>query len=202
MLTPRGALVRDALAWSKYLEEAVALFGAGSEVMFAQHHWPRWGQQRLVEYLRSHRDLYRYLHDQTLRLANTGYTASEIAAEVRLPPALARTWACRGYYGTVSFNVRAIYHRYLGFFDGNPAHLDELPPVEAGRHYVELAEDSMRCWMAPSGRSGRVTIAGARCSRATRCSPSRTRDGRASSRRARSSSWAISQRARFGGTST
>ncbi len=139
VLTPRGALVRDALAWSKYLDEAVALFGAGSEVMFAQHHWPRWGRERLIDYLHSHRDLYRYLHDQTLRLANRGHTASEIAAEVELPPALASTWACRGYYGTVSFNVRAIYQRYLGFFDGNPAHLDELPPSEAGRRYVELA---------------------------------------------------------------
>ncbi len=139
VLTPRGALVRDALAWSKYLAETVQLFGGDSEVMFAQHHWPRWGRERLVDYLYSHRDLYRYLHDQTLRLANRGYTPSEIAAEVRLPPALERTWACRGYYGTVSFNVRAVYQRYLGFFDGNPAHLDELPPAEAGRRYVELA---------------------------------------------------------------
>ncbi len=139
VLTPRGALVRDSLAWSKYLAETVALFGSDSDVMFAQHHWPRWGRERLIEYLHSHRDLYRYLHDQTLRLANRGLTASEIAAEVRLPPALANTWACRGYYGTVSFNVRAVYQRYLGFFDGNPAHLDELPPAEAGRRYVQLA---------------------------------------------------------------
>jgi len=128
VLTPRGALVRDALAWSKYLDEAVSLFGERSEVMFAQHHWPWYGQERLIEHLHSHRDLYRYLHDQTLRLANRGLTASEIAEEVELPPALARTWACRGYYGTVSFNVRAIYQRYLGFFDGNPANLEELPP--------------------------------------------------------------------------
>jgi alkyl sulfatase BDS1-like metallo-beta-lactamase superfamily hydrolase len=139
VLTPRGALVRDALAWSKYLAETVSLFGEGSDVMFAQHHWPRWGRERLIDYLNRHRDLYRYLHDQTLRLANRGLTASEIAAEVQLPPALAGTWACRGYYGTVSFNVRAVYQRYLGFFDGNPAHLDELPPEVAGRRYVELA---------------------------------------------------------------
>lgn len=139
VLTPRGALVRDALAWSKYLDESVALFASASDVMFAQHHWPRWGTQRIADYLLAHRDLYRYLHDQTLRLANRGYTASEIAAEVELPPALARTWACRGYYGTVSYNVRAVYQRYLGFFDGNPAHLDELSPQDAGRRYVELA---------------------------------------------------------------
>jgi alkyl sulfatase BDS1-like metallo-beta-lactamase superfamily hydrolase len=139
VLTPRGAPVRDALAWSKYLGEAIELFGARSDVMFAQHHWPRWGGERIVEYLARHRDMYRYLHDQTLRLANRGFTPTEIAAEVTLPPSLERTWSCRGYYGTVSHNVRAVYQRYLGFFDGNPAHLDPHPPVEAARRYVELA---------------------------------------------------------------
>jgi alkyl sulfatase BDS1-like metallo-beta-lactamase superfamily hydrolase len=139
VLTPRGAPVRDALAWSKYLGEAVELFGGETDVMFAQHHWPRWGKERIVEYLARHRDMYRYLHDQTLRLANRGFTPTEIAAGVKLPPSLARTWSCRGYYGTVSHNVRAVYQRYLGFFDGNPAHLDPLPPAEAARRYVELA---------------------------------------------------------------
>ncbi len=139
VLTPRGALVRDALRWSKYLGEAVELFGEDSDVMFAQHHWPRWGRERIIEFLSRHRDLYRFLHDQTLRLANRGYTPAEIAAEVALPPSLARTWSCRGYYGTVSHNVRAVYQRYLGFFDGNPAHLDPLPPADAARRYVDLA---------------------------------------------------------------
>lgn len=139
VLTPRGALVRDALAWSKYLAKTVQLFGADSQVMFAQHHWPVWGSDRLVDYLQHHRDLYRYLHDQTLRLANRGLTPTEIAAAVELPPALARTWSCRGYYGTVSHNVRAVYQRYLGFFDGNPAHLDPYPPQEAARRLVQLA---------------------------------------------------------------
>jgi alkyl sulfatase BDS1-like metallo-beta-lactamase superfamily hydrolase len=139
VLTPRGALVRDALSWSKYLGEAIELFGAHTEVMFAQHHWPRWGKQRIVGYLERHRDMYRYLHDQTLRLANRGLTPTEIAAEVTLPPSLARSWSCRGYYGTVSHNVRAIYQRYLGFFDGNPAHLDPLPNQALARRYVELA---------------------------------------------------------------
>lgn len=139
VLTPRGALVRDALRWSKYLGEAVELFGARTDVMFAQHHWPRRGNERIVQFLERHRDMYRYLHDQTLRLANRGYTPTEIAAEVTLPPSLARSWSCRGYYGTVSHNVRAVYQRYLGFFDGNPAHLDPLPPEEAGRRYVQLA---------------------------------------------------------------
>lgn len=139
VLTPRGALVRDALRWSKYLGEAVELFGACTDVMFAQHHWPRWGNERIVRFLERHRDMYRYLHDQTLRLANRGLTPTEIAAEVKLPPSLARSWSCRGYYGTVSHNVRAVYQRYLGFFDGNPAHLDPLPSEEAARRYVQLA---------------------------------------------------------------
>jgi alkyl sulfatase BDS1-like metallo-beta-lactamase superfamily hydrolase len=144
VLTPRGALVRDALRWSKYLGETVELFGGDSEVMFAQHHWPRWGRQRITTFLSHHRDLYRFLHDQTLRLANRGYTPAEIAAEVSLPPSLARLWSCRGYYGTVSHNVRGVYQRYLGFFDGNPAHLDPLPPQEAGRRYVGLAGGSAK----------------------------------------------------------
>ena len=139
VLTPRGAPVRDALRWSKYLGEAVVLFGSQSDVMFAQHHWPRWGKERIVDHLARHRDVYRYLHDQTLRLANRGLTPTEIAAEVALPPSLVRTWSCRGYYGTVSHNVRAVYQRYLGFFDGNPAHLDPLPPRAAARRYLELA---------------------------------------------------------------
>ena len=139
VLTPRGAPVRDSLRWSKYLGEAIQLFGAQTDVMFAQHHWPRWGKARVIEHLARHRDMYRYLHDQTLRLANRGLTPTEIAAEVRLPPSLERTWSCRGYYGTVSHNVRAVYQRYLGFFDGNPAHLDPYPPVQAGQRYVDLA---------------------------------------------------------------
>lgn len=139
ILTPRGAQVRDALRWSKYLAETVELFCADSDVMLSQHHWPRWGTQRIVDFLALHRDLYRYLHDQTLRLANRGHTPTEIAAELKLPDSLERSWACRGYYGTVSHNTRAVYQRYLGFFDGNPAHLDPLPPVEAARRYVELA---------------------------------------------------------------
>jgi len=139
VLTPRGALVRDSLSWSKYLGETIELFGARTDVMFAQHHWPRWGSERIVDHLARHRDMYRYLHDQTLRLANRGLTPTEIAAEVTLPPSLARTWSCRGHYGTVSHNVRAVYQRYLGFFDGNPAHLDPLPPIDGARRYVRLA---------------------------------------------------------------
>ena len=137
-LTLRGALVRDPHVWAHYLDEAVELFGADSDALFAGHHWPRWGSERIVDYLRKQRDLYAYLHDQTLRLLNQGRTGAEIAEEIELPPSLAREWHCRGYYGSVSHNVKAVYQRYMGWFDGNPAHLWEHPPVESARRYVEF----------------------------------------------------------------
>jgi alkyl sulfatase BDS1-like metallo-beta-lactamase superfamily hydrolase len=138
VLTLRGALVRDPHVWAAYLDEAIELFGADSDVLFAGHHWPRWGQERIVDYLSKQRDLYAYLHDQTLRLINGGRTGLEIAEELELPPELASEWHCRGYYGSVSHNVKAVYQRYMGWFDGNPAGLWEHPPVESARRYVEF----------------------------------------------------------------
>ncbi|HSS41302.1 MAG TPA: alkyl sulfatase dimerization domain-containing protein [Solirubrobacterales bacterium] len=138
VLTLRGALVRDPHVWAAYLDEAIELFGAESDVLFAGHHWPRWGRERIVSYLAKQRDLYGYLHDQTLRLINAGLTGPEIAEQLELPPELAEEWHCRGYYGSVSHNVRAVYQRYMGWFDGNPAHLWEHPPVERARRYVEF----------------------------------------------------------------
>ncbi len=138
ILTPRGALVRDPHAWAHYLNESIELFGADSDALFAGHHWPRWGSERIVDYLKKQRDLYAYLHDQTLRLINRGHTGREIAERIELPPGLAAEWHCRGYYGSVSHNVKAIYQRYMGWFDGNPAHLWEHPPVESARRYVEF----------------------------------------------------------------
>jgi len=138
VLTPRGALVRDPHVWAHYLDEAIELFGERSDVLFAGHHWPLWGGERIVDYLRKQRDLYAYLHDQTLRLINRGLTGREIAATLELPPSLAREWHCRGYYGSVSHNVKAVYQRYMGWFDGNPAHLWEHTPVESARRYVEF----------------------------------------------------------------
>jgi alkyl sulfatase BDS1-like metallo-beta-lactamase superfamily hydrolase len=135
--TPRGAQVRDALAWSRQIQESIDLFGERLEIQFASHHWPIWGREAAVEYLEKQRDLYKYIHDQTLRLANHGYTKEEIAEQIQLPDALGREFYNRGYYGTVHHNVRAVYVKYLGYFDGNPAHLYPLPPVEAGRRYVE-----------------------------------------------------------------
>ncbi|WP_313662614.1 alkyl sulfatase dimerization domain-containing protein [Cellulosimicrobium cellulans] len=138
LLTLRGAVVRDPHVWSRYLTESIDLFGDEAEVVFASHHWPTWGTERIVEYLSLQRDLYGYLHDQTLRLLNRGFTGPEIAEQITLPPALENAWHARGYYGSVSHNVKAIYQRYMGWFDGNPAHLWEHPPVERARRYVEL----------------------------------------------------------------
>jgi len=138
ILTPRGALVRDARLWAHYLDETIELFGNDSEVMFGGHHWPCWGQDRVVDLLEKQRDLYAYLHDQTLRLLNKGHTGLEIAEAIELPPALAAEWHCREFYGSISHNVKAIYQRYMGWFDGNPAHLWQHPPREQARRYVEF----------------------------------------------------------------
>ena len=139
LYTPRGAQVRDAKAWSHYLGEAIDLFADKTQVLFASHHWPRWGKARALDFLRKQRDLYKFIHDQTLRMANHGMTAPEIAEVLALPPTLAAEWYTRGYYGTLSHNAKAVYQRYLGWFDGNPANLHTLPPSEAGGRYVELA---------------------------------------------------------------
>jgi len=136
--TPRGAQVRDALAWSAQINEAIELFGERLEIQFACHHWPIQGRCAAVAYLEKQRDLYKYIHDQTLRLANHGYTKEEIAEQLTLPDALGREFSNRGYYGSVHHNARAVYVKYLGYFDGNPATLHPLPPAEAGRRYVEF----------------------------------------------------------------
>jgi len=138
VVTLRGAQVRDARAWSRFIDESLELFGAGTDTVFASHHWPTWGADRVVTHLSNQRDLYGYLHDQTLRLMNRGLTGPEIAEEVELPPALDQSWDCRGYYGSVSHNVKAIYQRYMGWFDGNPANLWRHPPEPAARRYVEF----------------------------------------------------------------
>jgi alkyl sulfatase BDS1-like metallo-beta-lactamase superfamily hydrolase len=137
VLTLRGAVVRDARIWSHYLNEAIELFGDDLDLSFASHHWPTWGRENVVRYLAEQRDLYAYLHDQTLRLMNQGHTGPEIAEMVEMPPALEQSWHTHGYYGSVSHNIKAIYQRYLGWFDGNPANLWPHPPVERGTRYVE-----------------------------------------------------------------
>lgn len=139
VLTLRGAKVRDPLEWSKYLQEAIELFAGDAEVVFTSHHWPKWGREQILNYMSKQRDLYKYINDQAVRLFNQGYTMVELAEMLELPPSLAQEWFDRGYYGTVNHNAKAVYQRYLGWFDGNPAHLYTYPPSEAGRRYVALA---------------------------------------------------------------
>lgn len=135
--TPRGAQVRDALAWSEQINESLDLFGDRLEVQFASHHWPIWGRENVAEFLSKQRDTYKYIHDQTLRLANHGYNPEEIAEQMRLPESLAREFYNRDYYGTVYHNSRAVYVKYLGYFDGNPTSWYPLPPVERGKRYID-----------------------------------------------------------------
>ncbi|MFJ8164887.1 alkyl/aryl-sulfatase [Streptomyces sp. NPDC096136] len=138
LLTLRGAEVRDARVWARYLTEAMELYLAGTDVAFASHHWPVWGRERVREFLSEQRDTYAYLHDQTLRMLNQGLTAPEIAELMEMPPALERAWHTHGYYGSVNHNTKAVYQRYLGWYDGNPARLWAYPPVESARRYVEF----------------------------------------------------------------
>jgi alkyl sulfatase BDS1-like metallo-beta-lactamase superfamily hydrolase len=135
LYTLRGTKVRDALEWSGHLDRAIELFG-DVEVMFGGHQWPIWGNARVLDHVRAHRDAYRYIHDQTLRLANQGYTPREIAEQLELPSTLRARFDTRGYYGTVRHNSKAVYQAYFGWYDGNPANLDPLPPAEAGARYV------------------------------------------------------------------
>jgi alkyl sulfatase BDS1-like metallo-beta-lactamase superfamily hydrolase len=136
--TLRGAAIRDPQAWSQYLNETIDRWGDKTDVMYGMHHWPVWGREHVLEMLRKGRDAYRYINDETLRLANHGYGPVEIAEQVDLPDGLSQHWALRGYYGTVNHNVKATYVKYLGWFDGNPATLHTLPPEEAATRYIEL----------------------------------------------------------------
>jgi alkyl sulfatase BDS1-like metallo-beta-lactamase superfamily hydrolase len=136
LYTLRGTKIRDSLKWSGYIEEAINLFGK-AEICFICHHWPIWGNSRVIDFLEKQRDMYKYMHDQTMRLANAGYTPREISEQLRLPDSLAKFFPNRGYYGTLSHNVKAVYQAYLGWYDGNPANLNPLPPVESAKRYVE-----------------------------------------------------------------
>ena len=137
LVTLRGAQVRDSHAWSGYLTEAIDRYADRCDVVFASHHWPTWGREQIVEFLSLQRDMYAYLHDQTLRMLNKGFTGIEIAEQFVLPPALERAWHTRGYYGSISHNVKGIYQRYMGWFDGNPGRLWQHPPEAAAPRYVE-----------------------------------------------------------------
>ena len=138
VLTPRGALVRDAKEWAGYLTESLRLYGDKSDILITSHAWPRFGQAALVDHIEKHRDAYKYLHDQSVRLLNDGLLPAEIANRIKLPEALDREWYNRGYYGTMSFNSRAVYQRYMGWYDANPVHLAPLEPADEARRYVEM----------------------------------------------------------------
>lgn len=133
----RGAKIRDPLAWSKYLNEVLYLWGNDTQVLFAPHHWPVWDKDNIVNHLKLQRDMYRFINDQTLHYANQGFTMDEIAAKVNLPETLNHSWSNRGYYGTMNHNTKATYVKYLGWFSGNPATLHPLIPTEASKKYVD-----------------------------------------------------------------
>lgn len=138
ILTLRGAQVRDALKWSSYLNETIETWGNQAQVKFQSHHWPHWGNASIVDYFKKQRDLYKYIHDQSVRLMNMGYTGEEISEKIALPPELNDFWPNRGYYGTLRHNSRAVYQRYMGWYSGNPSDLDNLPPEMVGPKYVEF----------------------------------------------------------------
>ncbi|MGY3966578.1 alkyl/aryl-sulfatase [Aeromonas enteropelogenes] len=138
ILTLRGAQVRDALKWSSFLNETIETWGDQAQVKFQSHHWPRWGNASIVDYFKKQRDLYKYIHDQSVRLMNMGYTGEEISEKIALPPELNDFWPNRGYYGTLRHNSRAVYQRYMGWYSGNPSDLDNLPPEMVGPKYVEF----------------------------------------------------------------
>jgi alkyl sulfatase BDS1-like metallo-beta-lactamase superfamily hydrolase len=137
LYTIRGAEIRDGRLWSRYISDAIERYGDKTEIEIAQHHWPMWGNERIVSFLKKQRDLYKFIHDQSVRLLNHGLTPTEISEQLKLPPALASDWASRGYYGTLSHNAKAVYQFYLGWYDANPADLNPLPRAEEAKKQVE-----------------------------------------------------------------
>lgn len=137
LYTIRGAEVRDGNAWSRYISEALVQFGGQTDVLIAQHHWPTWGNTRIASFMARQRDMYKFIHDQSVRLLNRGYKPDEIAQALKLPASLESDWALRGYYGTLSHNAKAVYQKYMGWYDANPANLNPLPPTENAKKALE-----------------------------------------------------------------
>lgn len=138
ILTLRGAQVRDALIWSSFLDETIDMWGSQAEVKFQSHHWPVWGSENIIPYFKKQRDIYKFTHDQSVRLMNQGYTGEEISEMIKLPAELEQNWPTRGYYGTLRHNSRAVYQRYMGWYNGNPSNLNNLPPEMVAKRYVEF----------------------------------------------------------------
>ena len=162
LYTLRGAEVRNARKWWKVIKQALDRFGGEAEVMFFAHTWPVWGQDKIVNFMKKQRDLYKYVHDQSLHLINQGYTMLEVAEKLKLPPSLAQEWFNRDYYGTVNHNAKAIYQKYIGWYDGNPANLHALPPEEAAKRYLEYMGGSQEVIARARGafKAGRLPLGG------------------------------------------
>ncbi len=202
LLTLRGALVRDPRAWSRYLDQAIEMFDGGYDVAFASHHWPTWGRDRVVKYLSEQRDLYQYLHDQTLRMLNSGLTGLEIAENFPMPPALESAWHTRGYYGSVSHNVKAIYQRYMGWFDGNRRRCGSTRR-RTSRHGTSNAWAARtRSGPRRNGISTTATSGSPPNSSSMRCSPTRRTATRKNYSPAPTSNSGSARRTRRGATST
>ncbi len=144
LYTLRGAEVRDGNAWAKYILEAIALFGSEAELTFQSHNWPHWGNDVIIKYMEDTAAVYKFIHDQTLMYINLGYTSDEISNMIHLPEYLEKVWYTRQYYGTVAHNSKAVYQKYMGWYDANPVNLNPLTPSERARKFVEYLGDTDR----------------------------------------------------------
>ena len=141
LYTLRGAAVRDGAAWAKYITEAITLYGDETEVVFQSHNWPHWGNEVAIEYLENSAAVYKFINDQTLTYLNQGYTSDEISNMIQLPDALEKNWYTRQYYGTVAHNSKAVYQKYMGWYDANPVNLNPLTPTESAKKWAEYLGD-------------------------------------------------------------
>ncbi len=140
LYTLRGAQVRDGAAWAKYICEAITRYGADVEVTFQSHNWPHWGNEVVNDYLVNTAAVYKFINDQTLTYINQGYTSDEISNMISLPDALAKNWYTRQYYGTVAHDAKAVYQKYMGWYDANPVNLNPLTPTESAQKWVEYMD--------------------------------------------------------------
>ena len=200
LYTLRGAEIRDGRLWSRYIDEAIERYGDRTDAVIAQHHWPMWGNARIIAFLKKQRDLYKFIHDQTVRLLNHGLTPTEIAERLKLPASLASEWSARGYYGTLSHNAKAVYQFYLGWYDANPADLNPLPRAEAARKQVEYmgGSEAVLKRAREDFKAGQYRWVASVTSQLVFADPANKR--RASSAPTRWSNWAIRARRRPGAT--